>query len=103
MTDKRTWQKLEERVCGKFGGKRNPLSGSNSKHDTSADCIECGDLYIEVKLRANFFHHTLFKDVAKKAKKERKLPLLVTHEKGKESELVILKIEDFLALTEVKR
>ena len=97
-TDKRTWQKLEQRACAKFGGRRTPLSGSNSQHGTAADCIETDypGLYIEVKLRACFLHHTIFKLAAKAAQKEGKTPILVTHVKNEESELVTLRIEDFL-------
>ena len=97
-TDKRTWQKLEQRVCAKFGGRRTPLSGSNSQHGTSADCIETDYpwLYIEIKLQASFLHHTIFKQAAKTAQTEGKTPLLITHVKNEESELVTLGIEDFL-------
>ena len=99
-TDKSTWKKLEQRVCAKFGGRRTPLSGSNSQHGTSADCIETDYpwLYIEVKLRACFLHHTIFKLVAKAAQKEGKTPILVTHVKNEDSELVTLRIEDFLEI-----
>ena len=100
MTSKRTWQKLEQRVCQKFSGKRTPLSGSNSRHGTAADCIETDypQLYIEIKLRAFFLHHTIFKLAAKAAQKEGKTPILVTHVKNEESELVTLRIEDFLEI-----
>ena len=100
VTSKRTWQKLEERGCAKFGGRRTPLSGSNSQHGTSADCIETDYpwLYIEIKLRASFLHHTIFKLAAKMAQKEGKTPILVTHVKNEESELVTLRIEDFLEI-----
>ena len=100
MTNKRTWKKLEQRVCEKFSGKRTPLSGRNSQHGTAADCIKTAfpQLFIEIKLRASFLHHRLFKDVAKKAKAERKIPVLVTHVKNEKSELVILRIEDFVKL-----
>ena len=100
MTSKRTWQKLEQRVCTKFGGRRTPLSGSNSQHGTSADCIETNypGLYTEIKLRACFLHHSIFKLVAKAAQKEDKIPILVTHVKNEDSELVTLGIEDFLAI-----
>jgi len=101
MTAKRTWQKLEERVCAKFRGRRTPLSGSNSQHGTAADCIDCiilPEAYIEIKLRASFLHHALFRDAAAKAKKEGKIPLLVTHEKSTHGELVTLRLEDFLEL-----
>lgn len=100
-TAKRTWQKLEERVCAKFGGRRTPLSGSNSQHGTSADCILCSKLpeaYIEIKFRSSFLHHALFKDAAKKAKAEGKIPLLVTHQKDEKGELVTLRLDDFLRL-----
>ncbi len=100
MTDRRTWQKLEQRVCAKFGGRRTPLSGSNSQHGTAADCIETDFpyVYIEIKLRASFRHHKLFKDVAKAAQEENKMPILVTHVKNEESELVTLSIEDFMEI-----
>ena len=102
MTSKRTWQKLEQRGCAKFGGRRTPLSGSNSQHGTSADCIETNYpwLYIEIKLRASFLHHTIFKLAAKAAKKENKTPILVTHVKNEESELVTLRVEDFFKIAE---
>ena len=104
-TTKRAWQKLEQRVCAKFGGRRTPLSGSNSQHGTAADCIETAFpwMYIEIKLRACFLHHTIFKAAAKLAKKEGKMPLLVTHVKNEESELVTLRIEDFLEILEKGR
>jgi len=105
MTDKRTWQKLERRVCEKFGGRRTPLSGSNSQHGTAADCIETEFpwLYIEIKLRASFLHHRLFKDATKMAKAEGKTPILVTHVKNEGSELVVLRIEDFLEIVPSRR
>lgn len=104
-TSKRAWQKLEERVCLKFGGRRTPLSGSNSQHGTSADCIETKYpwMYIEIKLRACFLHHTIFKLVAKAAKKEDKMPILITHVKNEDSELVTLSIEDFLRILHSRR
>lgn len=109
-TARETWKELERRVCKKFGGRRTPLSGSNSMHGTSADCIETEVpwMCIEIKLRANFLHHTIFKEVAKMAqteryKKEAKTPILVTHVKSEESELVTLRIEDFLAILHLRR
>ena len=104
-TAKETWKALERRICKKFGGRRTPLSGSNSQHGTSSDCIESKFpwLYIEIKLKASFYHHTLFKDAAKIAqselyKKQPKTPILITHVKSEGSELVTLRIEDFLAM-----
>ena len=104
-TDNTTWKKLERRVCAKFGGRRTPLSGSNSQHGTAADCIETVYplFYIEIKLRASFLHHRIFKQAAKEAQKEGKTPILVTHVKNEDSELVTLRIEDFLEIIEKGR
>lgn len=98
---KSTWKGLESRVCKKFLGTRTPLSGSNSQHGTSADCMNCAilpNVYIEIKSRSELYTHALFKDAAAKAKKEGKLPLLVTHQKNDKGELVTLRLSDFLGL-----
>jgi len=103
MTAKRTWQKLEQRVCEKLGGRRTPLSGSNSQHGTSADCMNCKILpnaYLEIKYRKTFAHHALFKDTAAKAKKECRLPLLITHVGGNHGELVTLRLDDLIKLVQ---
>jgi len=103
MTTKRTWQKLEQRVCEKLGGRRTPLSGSNSQHGTSADCMGCTVLpgaYVETKYRKSFIHHSLFRAVATKAKNEGRLPLLVTHIGGEQGELVTLRLSDFIKLVQ---
>ena len=103
-TSKNTWKDLERRICKQFGGKRNPLSGQNSGHGTSADCIEVSsefeNFYFEIRLRENWFHHTMFRDdVEKPAEKEGKIPVLVTHKKNaKSGALVVLRLEDFLEL-----
>jgi len=98
-TAKKTWKALESRVAAKLGGKRTPLSGSNSQHGTSADVIGGLDwAYVEVKLRAQFMHHALFKAVAVQAKKEGKVPLLVTHQKNDRGELVTLRLDDLIKL-----
>jgi len=103
-TSRRAWQMLESRVCAKLGGIRTPLSGSLSKHGTGADCINCKLLpeatYVEIKLRAKFAHHTLFKEVAAAAKAEQKMPVLITHVKNEKKELVILRMEDFVHMLE---
>ena len=103
-TSKNTWKDLERRICKKLGGKRNPLSGLNSGHGTSSDCIDMSsefeNFYFEIRLRENWLHHTMFKkDVEAPAKKENKIPILVTHKKNaKSGALVILRLEDFLEL-----
>ena len=99
-THKDTWKALERRICEKFNGRRTPLSGSNSQHGTSADCIETNypEYYLEIKLRESFLHHTMFEDDVKKpAEKEGKIPILITHKKNaKTGALVVLRLDDFL-------
>ena len=101
-TAKETWKALERRICEQFGGRRTPLSGSNSQHGTSADCIETvyPQYYFEIRLRQSFLHHTMFReDVEAPAKKENKIPILITHKKNaKTGALVILKMSDFMGL-----
>ena len=101
-TAKETWKALERRLCEKFGGRRTPLSGSNSQHGTSSDCIELSSefqkFYIEIKLRAKFMHHGIFRDVKQKAKDEGRIPLLISHEKSEKGNLVVLQLDDFLEL-----
>lgn len=56
--------------------------------------------YVKVKNRASFAHHTMFReDVEPPAKKEGKIPILITHKKNaKSGALVVLKLNDFLEL-----
>ena len=101
-THKNTWRRLEMRICRGMGGRRTPLSGSNSQHGTSADCIEVKKefqkFYFEIRLRQNFFHHENFKDVREKAKVEDKIPILFTQTKNNDKCLVVLKLENFIEL-----
>ena len=101
-THKNTWRSLEMRICRSMGGRRTPLSGSNSQHGTSADCIELSPefqkFYFEIRLRQKFLHHENFKDVREKAKTENKTPILFTQTKSNDKCLVVLKLEDFVEL-----
>ena len=56
--------------------------------------------YVKVKTRASFAHHSMFReDVEQPAKKENKIPILITHKKGSKSgALVVMKLDDFLEL-----
>jgi len=95
MTDK-NWKRMERRVAKKLGGKRNPLSGSMSRH-TAGDVIH-DRFYVECKYRKNFSIYKWFDDVKKKASRERKIPALVLKEKNRHGELVVLQLDDFSGL-----
>lgn len=50
MADK-AWKAYERRVARFFGSERTPLSGINSRHDTSSDSLH-STLYVETKSAA---------------------------------------------------
>lgn len=44
------WKQVEREIAGYLGGRRTPLSGSNSQHNTTSDVIGCPTwMYVEVK------------------------------------------------------
>lgn len=97
MPDK-LWKQTERRIAKAFGGKRNSLSGSNSKV-TSADVIH-SRYYIEVKERKKIPFYKVFLEVKENAKKEGRIPILVIHEKNRKEDLVIIGMSDFIDLLE---
>lgn len=102
------WKKREREVSKKMQkvepeARRNPLSGRSSGHGTSSDVLS-KRFYIEVKWRKGFAHHTLYREVKEVNKKEggSKIPIVVTHEKGRHGDLVIIALDDFINLAETK-
>ncbi len=94
MADK-LWKQTERRICRYFGCERTPLSGSNSRH-TTADCLS-DTYYIEIKERKNLKRlavGSLFEKVEQEARKEKKIPILVVHQKNSKNDLVILHLKD---------
>jgi hypothetical protein len=92
------WKKFERRVAEFFGTTRNALSGSNSKI-SSSDTIH-PHLFLEAKLRDSFAIHSLWKDTAAKAKKEGKVPVVVTQQKRDHGFLITVHkddLDDFIA------
>ena len=90
----RSWKRIENKVARKLGGRRNPLSGRNSGHGTSADVLLDGNEYVEVKSRKRMAVFGLFRQVREKARKERKVPVLVLHETGKPLYLKVTELEE---------
>ena len=88
----KSWKVLERRVAEVLGGRRAPLSGSRGS-DTTGDVIH-PDLYVEVKQRAAGWHvATLFAEVKAKARKEKKMPVLVIHQRRGRSTLAIVELD----------
>ncbi|MEM3422979.1 MAG: hypothetical protein QXE51_00200 [Nitrososphaeria archaeon] len=84
----KTWKSFERTVASFFKGKRNPLSGSNSKQ-TYSDVID-GDFYVECKYRSDLSMWNLYEDVSKKARLEGKIPVLAFKLKGKKGFLIVV-------------
>jgi hypothetical protein len=98
MADK-SWKAMERRVAQFFGTLRNSLSGMNSK--VSASDTLHPKLFIECKQRASFAHHTTYDQAKESAKKEGKIPVLCTHEKGAKEFLVTLSSKDLPDLLKI--
>jgi hypothetical protein len=91
------WKAMERRVAKAFGTKRNYGSGGIVQGETRADVVH--DVYfIECKNRARFTHHSVFHDVKEPARKENKIPLLITHTNDRLGDLVVIRLEDFVEL-----
>ena len=103
MTSARTWKRMEREVAAFFreidkDARRTPLSG-NKQIGTLSDITTSLPFFIDAKMRASFLHHSLFKEVEEKATKESKIPILVTHEKNKKQDyLVVIRLKDFIEI-----
>ena len=97
-TSKSFWKSFERKVTEFFGTKRVPLSGSNSRHGTNSDSLH-PKVYIECKVREKFSIWSLFVDTEKKAKVEKKVPVVALKQKGEQGYLLLLRPEDLEKLT----
>lgn len=97
-TSKNCWKSFERKVAEFFGTKRVPLSGSNSGHGTNSDSLH-PKVYIECKVREKFSIWSLFVDTEKKAKVEKKVPVVALKQKGEQGYLLLLRPEDLEKLT----
>lgn len=92
-TSKSTWKSFERTVAALFGTKRVPLSGSNSGHGTNSDTLH-EKLYIECKVRQKISLWSLFEDTEKKAKAEKKTPVVAIKQKGSKGMLLLVRPKD---------
>jgi len=94
-----TWKNLERTAARKLGGERI-VRGDN--YSQSLLDVEHPWLAIDAKWRSSLATVTWFKKLVKDNEKiygkGRKVPVLVIKEKGMRSELVVISIEDFIAV-----
>ena len=95
MVDK-PWKQVERKVAKSLDTERTPLSGGNSKQ-TRSDTLD-EKLFVEVKHRKSFSVLSLYRETAKLARKENKIPVLCLKEKGKHGELAVISWDLFLEL-----
>jgi len=88
----KTWKKLERRTAKRFGAKRNPLSGSRSRH-TSGDVIH-PQIYFECKWRKHLAVLSWFKEIAQAARIEKKIPVLILKSKDYPRDCILLEIKE---------
>lgn len=93
----KNWKRLERQVAKFFGTKRTPLSGQNSGHETNSDTLH-PDLYIECKYRKRFALCELFQDTERKAKKEKKVPVVAIKQHGQRNFLLLVRPKDLARL-----
>lgn len=101
-TSKSAWKSFERTVANYFGTRRVPLSGSNSGHGTNSDSLH-PKLYIECKVRGKISLWQLFVDTEKKAKVEKKLPVVAIKQKGERGYLLVMRPEDLQDIAKIQR
>lgn len=101
MTD---WKNVERKLAALLGGERIPITGRTIG---SAPDIEHSKLAIEVKVRSKLpawikYAMQQAEQSAKKSKRAGDLPVVILHEKNSrhDNDLVILRLKDFLLLTD---
>jgi hypothetical protein len=99
-TSRRTWQIAEGRAAGLFGCRRQPLSGSSGRDDVGSTSDSTHEtLFLESKFRHRHAVRALHDAVKKRAAKEKKVPILALHDKGRPGFLLVIHSDDFLAAT----
>lgn len=91
------WKNVERTIADFLApgvGRRTPLSGANSGHNTSSDCLDCG-VYAEVKYRQKHTVYTLMDDTRMKALSEGLLPVVCLKEKNRNGFLLVIDSRDW--------
>lgn len=94
-THRRTWKKFEQRFAALFGCRRQVLSGSSGRDDSTASDSTHPALFLEAKLRESHAVRTLHDSTRLLAKKERKTPILGLADKNRPGFLVCVHSDDW--------
>lgn len=99
MSPDKLWKVFERRIAASLGVNRTPLSGSGSRI-TSSDTLH-PLLYVECKKHRRLGICTWFKNVAHKAKEERKTPVMALHQFRGEHTLAVIEWDWFVDMWRV--
>lgn len=96
MTNRRTWQKAEQRVAELFGTKRRPYSGA--AEGKAGDDIQHAEMFVEVKYRKAFEVLRWWREQAvAPAKLVDKDPVLIIVERGNNDLFAVVPLDrDYL-------
>ena len=97
-THRNTWKRRERDAAGLFGARRQVLSGSSGRSDTTTSDSTHPRLYIETKLRAASSVRTLWEQARASSRRERKVPVLMLYAKGKPGALIVVHEDDLAAV-----
>jgi len=98
MPDK-SWKKQERRIAKLFGTRRTPLSGYLSLH-TKSDIIH-DKLFVECKYRRHIAILDIFPEVAKKARKENKIPVLAVKSAKLKDDYLLIRARDLIKIAKL--
>lgn len=97
-TNKRTWKKAESRAAALFGARRQRLSGSSGRDDSTSSDSTHPRLFIETKYRERHAVRTLYDGTKALARKEGKIPVLALIDKNRPGCLLCVHSEDMPAV-----
>jgi hypothetical protein len=99
----RTWKSRERQIARDFGGERQRLSGSSGRPGDSCSDSTHEKLYIEAKhSKKPWAAANLYRDTAKKAKAEGKIPMVALTEHGRPGYLLVVHSSDLLAIARMR-
>lgn len=101
MPPKKTWKAVERRVAKKYGEKRQIGSGSLGRAERSCSDSTHEKLYIETKYRQKSAVRTLYDDTRIKAKKEKKIPVVILVDKSRPGFLVVVEAKNLKAIADL--
>ena len=90
MTTTKTWKSVERRIAKFLGCQRVVCSGVRGEGDVHHDIY-----HIEIKHRKKIPFYAAWKKTVDEARKNSKTPLVIIHETGSHTCLVIMSLDEF--------